>query len=75
MWEISVPLAVAGGVYDGVFLFSPFPLRSLDGILDLIESVSEGFSTYSCNILWITSCVLLFKRFMTVCQIQLSFAV
>ena len=35
--------AVAGGVFDGVF----FPLDVLDEIWDLIESVSEGFLTYS----------------------------
>ena len=45
MWEIAVHLAVVGGVYDGVFLFCFFfPRDVLDKILDLIESVSEGFS-------------------------------
>ena len=29
-------------------LLSFFPLDVLDGIWDLIESVSEGFLTYSC---------------------------
>ena len=29
------------------FVLSFFPLDVLDGILDLIESVSEGFLTYS----------------------------
>ena len=43
VWEIAVHLAVAGGVYDGVFLCCPF----LDEIFDLIESVFEGFPTYS----------------------------
>ena len=44
MWEIAVHLAVAGRVYDGVFLCCPFSPRDvLDGILDLIESVSEVF--------------------------------
>ena len=33
MWEVAVHLAVAGDVFDGVW--------------DLIESVSEGFHTYS----------------------------
>ena len=48
MWEIAVHLAGAGGVYDGVFLYCPFSPRDvLDGILDLIESISEGFPTYS----------------------------
>ena len=47
MWEIAVHLAVAGGVYDGVFSAVLFPMRCLDGILDLLESVSEGFPTYS----------------------------
>ena len=48
MWEIAVHLADAGGVYDGVFLcvLSLFPRDVLDEILDLIESVSEGFPTY-----------------------------
>ena len=31
----------------GVFVLSFFPLDVLDGIWDLIESVSEGFLTYS----------------------------
>ena len=30
------------------FVLSFFPLDVLDGIWDLIESVSEGFLTYSC---------------------------
>ena len=30
------------------FVLSFFPLDALDGIWDLIESVSEGFLTYSC---------------------------
>ena len=33
------------------FVLSCFPLDVLDEIWDLIESVSEGFLTYSCNIL------------------------
>ena len=38
----------AGGVFDGVFLCCPFlPLDVLDEIWDVIESVSEGFLTYS----------------------------
>ena len=37
-------LAVAGDVYDGVFSCCLFFSRDdLDGILDLIGSVSEGF--------------------------------
>ena len=44
MWEIDGHLAVAGGVYDGVFLC---PRDVLDRILDLIESISEGFPDYS----------------------------
>ena len=48
MWEIAVHLAVAGGVYDGVF----FPRDVLDEILDLIESVSEGFSTLPTLVYW-----------------------
>ena len=47
---MPVHLAVAGGVYDGVFfLLSFFPRDVLGEILDLIESVSEGFPTYSCR--------------------------
>ena len=49
-WEIAVYLAVAGDVFDGVFFFvvlSFFPRDILDEILVLIESVSEGFPTYS----------------------------
>ena len=48
MWEIAVHLAVAGGVCD-VFFFVLFlfPRDVLGEILDLIESVSEGFPTYS----------------------------
>ena len=47
MWEIAVHLAVACDVYDGVFfvLFF-FPRGVLDEILNLIESVSEGFPSY-----------------------------
>ena len=49
VWETAVYLAVAGGVFDGVFLCcSYFPLDVLDEIWDVIESVSEGFLTYSC---------------------------
>ena len=37
-----------GDVYDGVFLCSSFfPRDVLDKILDLIESVSEGFPTFT----------------------------
>ena len=43
-------LAVAGNVFDGVFLCCPFfPLDVLDEVWDLIESVSKGFPTYSYN--------------------------
>ena len=49
MWIIAVHLAVAGGVYDGVFLCCSFsPRQVLDGILNLIEPVPEGFPTYFC---------------------------
>ena len=48
MWEIAVLLAVAGDVFDGVFLCCPFSPRGvLDEICVLIESVSEGFPSYS----------------------------
>ena len=44
----SCPLAVAGDVFDDVFfVLSLFPRDVLDEIWDLIESVSEGFPTYS----------------------------
>ena len=50
VWETAVHLAVAGGVFDGVFLCcSFFPLDVSHKIWDVIESVSEGFLTYSCN--------------------------
>ena len=43
-------MAVAGGVYDGVFFLLSFSPRDvLYEILDFIESVSEGFPTYSFN--------------------------
>ena len=29
LWETAVHLAVAGGVFDGVFLCCPFPTRCL----------------------------------------------
>ena len=49
VWEITVHQAVACDVYDGVVLCCPFlPTRCLDEILNLIESVSEEFPTYSC---------------------------
>ena len=45
---IPVHLAVGGGVYDGVFLCcSFFPRDVLNESLDLVESVSWGFPTYS----------------------------
>ena len=48
VWETAVHLAVAGGVFDGVFfVLSFFPQDVLDEIWDLIESVSEGFLIYS----------------------------
>ena len=34
------------------FMLSFFPLDVLDEIWDLIESVSEGFLTYSCYYVW-----------------------
>ena len=45
--EIAVHPAVAGDVFDGVFLCCFFPRDVLDEIWDLTESVSEGFLTYS----------------------------
>ena len=38
----AVHLAVAGGVFDGVFCAVIFPTGCLGGNWDLIESVSEG---------------------------------
>ena len=50
VWEIAVHLAVACDVYDGVFfVLSFFPRGVLGEILNLIESVSEFFSSYCCN--------------------------
>ena len=50
MWEITVHLAVACDFDDGVFfVLSLFPQDVLDEILNLIESVSEDFPTYSLN--------------------------
>ena len=46
--EKAVHLAVAGGVFNGVFCNVLFPLNVLDDIWDVIESVSEGFLTYFC---------------------------
>ena len=48
-WEIAVHLAVACDVYDGVLslCLSFFQRGVLDEILNLIESVSEGFPSYS----------------------------
>ena len=41
-------MAVAGDVYDGVFLCCPFSPRDvLDEILNFIESASEGFPSNS----------------------------
>ena len=41
-------MVTSRGVFDGVFfVLSFFPVDVLDGIWDLIESVSEGFLTYS----------------------------
>ena len=42
------------GVFYGVFCAVRFPLDVLDGIWDLIESVSEGFLSYSSYILLAT---------------------
>ena len=48
MWGVAVRLAVACGVYGGFFLCCFFFSRGvLDEILNLIESVSEGFPSYS----------------------------
>ena len=43
-----VHLAVAADVFDVFFVLFLFPRDVLDEILNLIESVSEGFSTYVC---------------------------
>ena len=44
---MAVHLAVADDAFDSVFLCCFFPRDDLDEIWDLIESVSEGFPTYS----------------------------
>ena len=52
MWEVAVHLVVACGEYDSVLLVCPFSSRDVLGeILDLIESVSEGFATYSFSLI------------------------
>ena len=48
-------------------VLSFFPLDVLDEIWDLIESVSEGFLTYSYNIFDICSCM---YTYMDICQIH-----
>ena len=51
MWGVAVRPAVACGVCGGVFLCCLFSRGFfLDEILNLIESVSEGFPSYSCNV-------------------------
>ena len=51
--KLLLNLAVACDVYDGVFfVLSFFPRDVLDEILNLFESVSEGFPSYSCSFLW-----------------------
>ena len=50
MREIVVYLAVADDVFDGVSMCCPFFSRNVFvEILDLIESVSESLTTYSCG--------------------------
>ena len=44
---MAVHLAVAGDVLMAYFCADFFPRDVLDGIWDLIWSVSEGFPTYS----------------------------
>ena len=41
VWKIAIHLAVAGDVFDGVFLCCPFSHDVLDDIWELIESVFE----------------------------------
>ena len=44
---MAVHLAIAGDVFDSVFMCCPFSPRDvLDELWDLIEIVSEGFPTY-----------------------------
>ena len=47
VWETAVHLAVACGVFYGVFCAVLFPAGCLGWDLGLNESVSEGFLTYS----------------------------
>ena len=46
------------------FVLSFFPLDVLDEIWDLIESVSEGFLTYSCFFLHLFRSVRIFSHFL-----------
>ena len=58
----SCSAGFAGGVFDCDFLCCPFfPLAVLGGIWDLIESVSEGFLTYS-RILNFKPCIMKFPQ-------------
>ena len=57
------------------FVLSFFPLDVLDGIWDLIESVSEGFLTYSClelGLSWLTGGFLLLWFFSVAISESLS---
>ena len=44
-WRLSLVVSLMAS-----FVLSFFPLDVLDEIWDLIESVSEGFLTYSCHL-------------------------
>ena len=53
MWEIAAHLAVGWCLLWCLFVLSFFPRDALDEILDLIESVSEGFPTFSlCHVVF-----------------------
>ena len=54
VWKIAAHLAVACHVFIDVSLCCPFSPRDvLDGIFDLIGSVSDGFPTYFPTFYWI----------------------
>ena len=57
MWEIAVYLAVAGGVYDGVFLCCLFPTRCLGWDLGLNWVSFGGFAYIHLNELIKISCL------------------
>ena len=47
--DLPVATCMGNSCSPGCFVLSFVPLDVLDEIWDVIESVSEGFVTYSCN--------------------------